>query len=102
MPKKPKDGDAVVFRSWSSDASSPEITKLDQDLDKARRQLHELREHGRQIRLHRLEGLDALETRRVTLTEILRRMEKELNEEDVYKYWEWKEKKQEQKLLQKR
>jgi hypothetical protein len=80
----------VVFRGWSAKPSnsttSKEVDKLEQESDKYRRQLHELREHGRQVRLHRLQALDALETRRVTLTEILRRMEKELNDRDVYEY----------------
>lgn len=77
-----------VFRNWSPAPTikDGELAKLDQQTEKTRRQLHELREHGRQIRLHRLQALDALETRRVTLTEILRRMEKELNDRDVYEY----------------
>ncbi|KAG7344945.1 hypothetical protein IV203_032476 [Nitzschia inconspicua] len=88
----------VIFRGWSTRSSSCRSTttssttvteadkKLEQVADKLRRQLHELREHGRQVRLHRLQALDALETRRVTLTEILRRMEKELNDRDVFEY----------------
>jgi len=76
----------VVFRGWSPSKSTPEIEKVTSEIDKARLQLHELREHGRQIRLHRLQALDALETRRVTLMEILRRMEKELQDKDVYEY----------------
>lgn len=87
----------TVFRNWShssTNSTSPtnlslarrEVLKLDEETTKLRAQLHELREHGRQIRLHRLQALDALETRRVTLTEILRRMEKELNERDVFDY----------------
>jgi hypothetical protein len=78
---------AVVFRGWSSKSSCDAVERMiEQESDKIRRQLHELREHGRQVRLHRLQALDALETRRVTLTEILRRMEKELNDRDVYEY----------------
>ena len=63
-----------------------ELLKLEDQTSKVNSKLYELREHGRTIRLHRLQALDALETRRVTLTEILRRMEKELNDRDVYEY----------------
>jgi hypothetical protein len=95
MSTESSDG-GVVLRSWSTTSNTSatittsttrlDIQKLDDDNEKVRRQLHELREHGRQIRLHRLQALDALETRRVTLMEILRRMEKELNDRDVYEY----------------
>lgn len=81
-----KNSKDVVFKGWSSASNAKEVDKLEQASDHLRRQLHELRENGRQIRLHRLQALDALETRRVTLTEILRRMEKELNDRDVYEY----------------
>ena len=63
-----------------------ELLKLEDQTAKVNSKLYELREHGRTVRLHRLQALDALETRRVTLTEILRRMEKELNDRDVYEY----------------
>jgi hypothetical protein len=79
----------VVFRGWSPSSphqSSAELERLDQEGERLRRQLYELRESGRQRKLHRLQALDALETRRVTLTEILRRMEQELQDRDVYQY----------------
>jgi hypothetical protein len=78
---------ALVFREWQSKSINNEVDELvEQESNRIRRHLHELREHGRLVRLHRLQALDALETRRITLTEILRRMEKELNDTDVYEY----------------
>jgi len=74
-----------LFRGWKG-SSSKEIAKIEKQADDIRHELHRLRERGRQNRIQRLEALDALETRRITLTEILRRMEKELKDKDVYEY----------------
>jgi hypothetical protein len=75
-----------MFRQWTSPKSDPETARLEKETQKVRQQIHDLREYGRQKRLNRLQVLDALETRRVTFTEILRRMDKELEDTDVYKY----------------
>jgi hypothetical protein len=78
-----------LYRSWNrayNTKSDPEILKLEDQAHKIRVKLHELRERGKQIRLHRLQELDALDMRRVTLAEILKRMEKELKTKDVYSY----------------
>jgi hypothetical protein len=80
-----------LYRSWNhayNTKSDPEILKLEDQAHKTRVKLHELRERGKQIRLHRLQELDALDMRRVTLAEILKRMQKELKEKDVYSYSE--------------
>jgi hypothetical protein len=75
-----------MFRQWTPPKCDPEIARLEKETQKIRQQIHDLRDYGRQKRLNRLQALDALETKRVTLTEILRRMDKELEEKDVYKY----------------
>ena len=78
-----------LFRKWSPHANpkgDPEIQQLQAQVDKARGEVQQLRDYGKQVRMRRLHSLDALETRRVTLTEILRQFEKELFEKDVYEY----------------
>lgn len=78
-----------LYRSWNhayNTKSDPEILKLEDQAHETRLKLHQLRERGKQRRSHRLQELDALEMRRVTLKEILKRMEKELKEKDVYSY----------------
>eukprot|EP00980_Cylindrotheca_fusiformis_P015802 scaffold4617_cov106-Cylindrotheca_fusiformis.AAC.3 len=78
-----------LYRSWNhsyNTKSDPEILKLEDESHKARLELNALRERGNQKRLRRLQELDALEIRRVTLSEILKRMEKELKEKDVHYY----------------
>jgi len=76
-----------LFRAWtwkaSPDGKDRELLRLEKLADETREKLKKLKEHGRQVRNHRLESLDALETRRMTLQEIFKRMEKELAEKDV-------------------
>ncbi|KAL3941212.1 MAG: hypothetical protein SGBAC_004387 [Bacillariaceae sp.] len=48
--------------------------------------LHEIRRKGQQLRSNRSQELDALEMRRMTLVEILKRMENELKDKDPVKY----------------
>jgi DNA-binding Xre family transcriptional regulator len=80
----------VVFRKWSQPTTpkqDPEVLKLEAEVTITRNELKKMQEKGRQVRLHHLQALDALETKRVTLAEILRRMDNELfNDTDVYKY----------------
>jgi hypothetical protein len=82
----------ILFRAWSgppvnaNEQTDPEIRRLEKQCEETRLDVQRLREHGRRLRLQRLQTLDALETRRITLTEIYRRMDKELNERDVYQY----------------
>jgi hypothetical protein len=80
----------VVFQDWSQPATpkqDPEVLTLEAEVTITRSELKKMQETGRQVRLNRLQTLDALETKRVTLTEILRRMENELfKDTDVYKY----------------
>lgn len=71
---------------WKTSTKDAEVVKLEEKSRKVRQEVHELRERGRKLRLHRLEALDALEMRRVTLAEIFKRMDKELMGEDVYTY----------------
>jgi hypothetical protein len=79
-----------MFRLWSWQPSptgkDPELQRLENDTEATRDKINRLREHGRLLRAHRLESLDALETRRMTLQEILKRMEKELAEKKVDDY----------------
>jgi hypothetical protein len=78
-----------LYRSWNhaySTKSDPEILKLEDQAHQTRVKLHELRERGKRSRLHRLQDLDALEMRRVTLAEILKRMKNELKAKDVHSY----------------
>lgn len=86
MPKKDED---ELFRSWSRSHNTkmdPEVLRLEDEAHKTRMKIHEIREKGQKLRLHRLQALDALEMRRVTLAEILKRMDKELKDKDVYGY----------------
>ena len=84
------DNSNVVFRKWEMPASpkqDPEVLTLEAEATITRNALKKMQEKGRQVRLHRLQALDALETKRVTLTEILRRLDNELfNDTDVYEY----------------
>jgi hypothetical protein len=79
-----------LFRSWSGQlpptGKDPELLRLEKLAEEAREKLNTLREHGRLLRAHRLESLDALETRRMTLHEILKRMEKEIVDKNVDDY----------------
>lgn len=77
-----------LFRSWQATPTSkdPELQRLEKEVEEARKKIHVLKEEGRQRRARRLESLDALETRRMTLQEIFKRMEKELAEKDVDDY----------------
>jgi hypothetical protein len=79
-----------LFRSWkwrpSPGGNDPELLRLEQQAQQLRVKLSTMREHGRQVRAHRLESLDALETRRMTLEEIHKRMEKELADKNVDDY----------------
>lgn len=77
-----------LFRAWKSPPKEqdPEIQRLEKEAQETRQKIAMLREQGRQRRAHRLESLDALETRRMTLMEILKRMEKELHDKDVNDY----------------
>jgi hypothetical protein len=78
-----------VFRGWafSKPKQDPELQRLEKEMEETRAKVHQLRAQGRQRRAHRLQALDALETRRITLTEILRRMDQELMvDKDVYDY----------------
>eukprot|EP00934_Nitzschia_sp_Nitz4_P007481 Nitzschia sp. Nitz4//scaffold406_size10313//7600//8724//NITZ4_009077-RA/size10313-processed-gene-0.6-mRNA-1//-1//CDS//3329551131//7471//frame0 len=79
---------AGLFRSWgvSPKEKDPEIQRLEREAEETRQKIAELREKGRIRRAHRLQALDALETRRLTLTEIYKRMENELSTKDVYDY----------------
>lgn len=78
-----------LFRGWTpskNPKSDPEILRLEQEAENARKKLKEMRAHGKKKRMNRLQELDALEMRRVTLAEIVKRMEKDLKEKDVYSY----------------
>lgn len=77
-----------LFRAWkpSPKNQDPEIQRLEKEAEETRQKIAQLREQGRLRRAHRLQSLDALETRRMTLVEILKRMEKELQEKDVNDY----------------
>ena len=79
-----------LFRSWSGKlpptGKDPELLRLEKLAEAARDKLNRVREHGRLLRAHRLESLDALETRRMTLHEILKRMEKEIADKNVDDY----------------
>ena len=54
VPSNKTNDNKVVFKGWSPQKSSDE--KLDQEADKLRKQLYELRENGRQKRLRQLES----------------------------------------------
>lgn len=86
--REQSEGDGAVLRGWGATVSSndPGLVKLESQLTEARNELHATREKGRKLRVNRLESVNALETRLVTLTAILNRMEKELMDEDVYTY----------------
>lgn len=79
-----------LFRSWSGKlpptGKDPELLRLEKLAEAARDKLNRVQEHGRLLRAHRLESLDALETRRMTLHEILKRMEKEIADKNVDDY----------------
>jgi hypothetical protein len=77
-----------LFRGWSAPngKTNDELVRLEQQTQQARLEVNRLKEHGKQVRLHRLQALDALQTRQSTLTEILRRMEAELQGTDVFVY----------------
>jgi hypothetical protein len=77
-----------LFRSWKPPpkGKDPEIQRLEKEAEETRQKIAALREQGRQRRANRLQSLDALETRRMTLVEILKRMDKELAEKDVDDY----------------
>ena len=77
-----------LFRSWkpSPTGKDPEIQRLEKEAAETRQKIAALREQGRQRRAHRLQSLDALETRRMTLLEILKRMDKELADKNVDDY----------------
>lgn len=79
---------SVLFRAWkpSPQGKDPEIQRLEKEAEETRQKIAALREQGRQRRAHRLQSLDALETRRMTLQEILKRMDKELADKDVDDY----------------
>ena len=84
------DNPNVVLRKWELPATpkqDPEVLILEAEATMTRNALKRMQEKGRQVRLRRLQALDVLETKRVTLTEILRRMDNELfNDTDVYEY----------------
>ncbi len=77
-----------LFRAWkpSPKGQDPVIQRLEKEAEETRQKIAQLREQGRQRRAHRLQSLDALETRRMTLIEILKRMDKELQTKDVNDY----------------
>ena len=76
-----------LLRKWSpSLKTDAELKHLDQMIRQAREDIQNQKEHGRQMRMRQNQEMDALETRQVTLTEILRRMEQELKDKDVYEY----------------
>jgi hypothetical protein len=77
-----------LFRGWSASngKTDDELVRLEQQAQQARLEVNRLKEHGKLVRLHRLQALDALQTRQSTLTEILRRMEAELQGTDVFVY----------------
>ncbi|CAJ1946087.1 unnamed protein product [Cylindrotheca closterium] len=78
-----------LYRSWNhsyNTKSDPEILRLENESHKTLLALHEIRRKGQQIRSNRSLELDALEMRRITLVEILKRMETELRDKDSGKY----------------
>mmetsp|Transcript_2719 Transcript_2719/g.7559 ORF Transcript_2719/g.7559 Transcript_2719/m.7559 type:complete len:696 (-) Transcript_2719:64-2151(-) len=76
----PSDPDAALV------ALATEVDGLDRSVEKMKKDLKRLRHHGTHRRTQRQHQLDALGTRHMTLTEILRRMDQELNDRDVYEY----------------
>lgn len=77
-----------LFRAWGTTPTGkdPEIDRLERQAEETRQKIVELKEKGRLRRQHRLEALDALETRRITLIEIFKRMDSELSAKDVNDY----------------
>lgn len=78
-----------LFRSWNHSHNSKmdsEVLRLEEEAHKTRMKIQQLRAKGKKTRLHRIEALDALEMKKMTLVEILKRMDKELKEKDVYSY----------------
>lgn len=78
-----------MYRSWNhsyNTKSDPVILRLEKESHRTLMELHEVRRRGRQIRSHWSQELEALETRRMTLTEILKRMESELKDKDTGYY----------------
>mmetsp|Transcript_38117 Transcript_38117/g.92253 ORF Transcript_38117/g.92253 Transcript_38117/m.92253 type:complete len:407 (+) Transcript_38117:26-1246(+) len=78
-----------LYRSWNhsyNTKSDPEILRLENESHKTLVALHEIRRRGQQIRSNRSQELDALEMRRMTLVEILKRMENDLRDKDSVKY----------------
>jgi hypothetical protein len=87
--KDPFEQQITLFRAWKQSQhpkSDPEVIRLEEEAQETRLKLKELRAKGKQRRMNRLQELDALDMRRVTLTEILKRLETELTEKDVYSY----------------
>ena len=83
---------SALYRNFSSSTfqnnpkADAQITNLEVDIENARLQLHHLKQRGKQQRSLHLQSLDALETRRLSLQEILRRLDQEFNDRNVYEY----------------
>src|SRR6056300_687371 len=78
-----------LYRSWNhsyNTKSDPEILRLEDESHRTLLALHKIRRRGQQVRAHRSQELDAMEMRRMTLVEILKRMDKELSDRDTGKY----------------
>ena len=76
-----------LLRKWSpSQKADAEVKRLEEKVSQTRKKIQQLKEHGQQMRSRQMQSMDALNTRQITLTEILRRMEQELKDKDVYEY----------------
>ena len=76
-----------LLRKWSpSQKADTEVRRLEEKVSETRKKIQQLKEHGQQMRSRRMQAMEALNTRQITLTEILRRMEQELKDKDVFEY----------------
>ena len=81
------DAQKNLLRKWSPSLKGDvELKRIDEMIRQARDDIQRQKDHGRQMQIRQSQEMDALETRQVTLTEILRRMEQELKDKDVYEY----------------